>query len=607
MVLKKICILFLYVILFVKANSQSDVSNKIYKHIETSKSYLLKNLDSALVYSEKAVFLAQKTQLDTLIAKAQTQKSSVHILKNEFDKGDSILSLLLTTKLPPHIEGQIWHNLGSIQYRKQNLDKALELYIKAAKTTERSKQKKLLLNTYTNIGVINATLSDFKKAQDYLEKAVVLAEKNEPLKLQILSNLSNIYKENKELVKYEKTSLEAERLAKKHNIPRVLATIYTNLSIYYSNDKPDYNKALYYGLQSIELKRKEKHYQNLPLAYNNVAHVYLKNKAYKKAIVYLDSALPNANELLKNYIYNNYKEAYSGLNNHKQALHYTNLRDIIKDSLNAIKQKERIAEITEKYASEKKEQEINYLNAKTELQTNKIKNQQFLILTSMLIIALIGVLGYFWYKNQKTKQSLQKATLRHKLLQTQLNPHFIFHSLNSIQSYIYQNKKNESISYLSNYSKLMRSIFDSTSADFISIADDAETINTYLQLQQMNFSENVEFSVELEEGIEHYQIPPMLVQPYVENAIQHGIKTIKNGIVIVNYTSKNDDIEICVYDNGTGLPSKSDTGLHQYDTSSEVISKRIENLLRVYKFKIKTDVSSNKEGTEVKIRFPKKI
>ncbi len=601
----KTCLFVLLFVSFINLTGQNNAHEDIDKHIKTSKSFLLKNIDSAFFYSEKALSLAKETNKDTLITKAQTQKSSVYIFKNEFDKADSILTSELSKKLPLHIEGQLWHNLGTTQYRKRNLDKALELYIKAARITEKSKHQKLLLNTYTNIGVINAQLKNFKKAQNYLEKAVKLSSNNEPLKLQVLTNLANIYRENKEYSKFEEASFEVERLAKKYNIPGVLAVIYSNLSLYYSDVKTNYSKALFYGKEGLALKKKTTK-NNISLTYNNIAHTYLLKRDYKNAIKYLDSALPNSKGILKSYVYSNYKDAYTGLKNFKKALYFSELKDQIKDSIKNKKEKEKITEITEKYESDKKEQKINLLNTENELQASKISNQRNILTGGIITILLLGSLLFLWFKNQKTKQSLQKASLQNKLLQTQLNPHFLFHSLNNIQTYIYKNQKETSLEYLSNYSKLMRTIFESSSLDFITVKEDFEAMQSYLNLQKANFESSIEFSIEIDDNISNYLIPPMFIQPFIENAIQHGIKNIENGKVSVNYHNNNDTIRVIIFDNGKGFKNKNNNHLLERYSSSDVIKERIENLQQTHRYSIHQNIQSDEKGTKITILFPKK-
>ena len=210
-------------------------------------------------------------------------------------------------------------------------------------------------------------------------------------------------------------------------------------------------------------------------------------------------------------------------------------------------------------------------------------------------------------KNQKTKQSLKQAALQHKLLQTQLNPHFLFHSLNSIQSFIHQNKKEESSSYLVSYSKLMRSILESSDQDFISVEDDLNAIKDYVKLQRLNLPENVQINIECEDELTTYKIPPMFVQPYVENALIHGINEIENGKVSVFYKKEASKIQVIITDNGKGLISKkSNNELHR-SMSSDIIDQRIQNLKQIHNYHINIINQSSKNGTRITLEFPKRM
>ncbi len=588
--------------------SQTEELAIVEHYILKSKELSQKNIDSSFFYIEDALRLSRELKNDSLVVKSNIQYSSLYLFTKKFDSADSILQInLKNDKIPLHLKGQTWHNLASIAYQKQNFEKALELYIKVAVTTEKSGNKKLLVNTYTNIGVINAQLQNTANAQKYLEKAVALADNNEALMLQLLVNLSSIYKQQQLLNKFEISIFKAEKLANKYNSKRTLSAIYNNLSDYYTSNKTNFEKAVFYGKKAVALKKELKHSNNLSLPFNNLGYAHLKNKEYKTAIQYLDSALPNAKGLLKSYVYNNLKNAYLGVNNYQKAMYFADLKDAIKDSLNNAQQKEKVADITEKYESEKKEQKIKLLNAKSELQSGKIENQRNLLVGMILGILMIAALVLLWFKNQKITQSLQQASLQHKLLQTQLNPHFLFHSLNNIQSFIYLNKKEESLNYLGSYSKLMRSIFDHSSVNFITVKEDTESMQAYLELQRVNFENNTIFSIHTDSDISEYLIPPMFVQPYIENAIQHGIKNIENGKVSVNYYNKEDSIEVSIFDNGKGIQPKNNNRLLSKESSTSVIMQRIKNLEKTHNYKVIQLATSDVNGTTIRLIFPKKL
>ena len=243
----KIVVLFLALYSFNQIEAQSDegLVQEIESHLSRSKELSQKNIDSSLYYSDQALELAKYISNDTLLAKSNLQKSSVLILKRKFSEADSLLQRNLAKKLPEHIAGQTLHNLGTIQFYQQDFQNALDIYLKAAKVLENAKSNKLLVNTYSNIGSINAHLKNYKNAQVYLERALPLSDFNQILRLQILVNLNNIYREQGLHSKFESTAFEAEGLAKEYNAQSILSVIYNNLTTYYSDDVPDLKKQFF--------------------------------------------------------------------------------------------------------------------------------------------------------------------------------------------------------------------------------------------------------------------------------------------------------------------------------------------------------------------------
>ncbi|MEW7278080.1 tetratricopeptide repeat protein [Aquimarina sp. 2201CG1-2-11] len=589
------------------AQSNSDESGRVAFYLKRSKGLQQKKLDSSFFYVEKALAISKSIKNDTLIAKSYLQKSSLFILKKNFPKADSLLQLNLRQELPKHIEGQTLHNLATIQYYKQDFKKALDIYIQAAKVLEQSKSPKQLVNTYANIGAINAALKNFKNALIYLERALPLSKSNEVLRLQILVNLCNIYLDQKLHKKFTDNIFDLEKLALKYKSTRVLSVVYNNLSNYYTDKGSNYDLAVTYGKKAIVLKKELNQSHTLNLTYNNVAYSFLKKGEYKNAIVYLDSALIGAKGVLKSYIYNNYKEAHFGLKNYEIALQYADLKDIHKDSLTNSLQKEKVAELTEKFESEKKQNQINILDTKNELQALTIKQQNYLLITILIFGVLILVLGYFGFKNYKTKEKLDKILLQQRLKKAQLNPHFLFNALQSIQNFIRKNDQSKSSSYLSSYSKLIRLILEKSDEDFISVEDDKIALESYLKLQQINQTHKFSYDLFVEETVDEDfdLIPTLATQPFVENAIIHGVKDNKNGIISIRYYKENNTLFVAIKDNGNGYTVLKDNSkrLHK-SMSTDIIREQFKNLNKTSNnFEGAINTRSSTEGTEVTLSF----
>ena len=151
-------------------------------------------------------------------------------------------------------------------------------------------------------------------------------------------------------------------------------------------------------------------------------------------------------------------------------------------------------------------------------------------------------------------EQLSKAKL--EALQSQMNPHFIFNSLNAIDNLIQTNQKDKATTYLARFAKLIRNVLDSSKNDVVSFQKDFETLQLYLQLEQFRCSDKFTFQLEADEELLHsdYKVPPLVVQPFVENAIHHGLLNKQDGnkTLTVSATLENDFIKYTVYDSGVG-------------------------------------------------------
>ena len=184
---------------------------------------------------------------------------------------------------------------------------------------------------------------------------------------------------------------------------------------------------------------------------------------------------------------------------------------------------------------------------------------------------------------------LQMIELEAKALRAQMNPHFIFNCLNSIKSLIQEDEKDKSVNYLTTFSKLIRTLFNNADKKEINLYDEIETCKLYLQLEAMRFDTKFSFAVNVDNSIDlkSIQVPALIIQPFIENAIWHGIVPRNSGgHVSLNVFRKDAIIEIVVDDNGIGRESsrqnKSVAGLTHQSKGVNLTQSRLElnNLLQ---------------------------
>ena len=170
-------------------------------------------------------------------------------------------------------------------------------------------------------------------------------------------------------------------------------------------------------------------------------------------------------------------------------------------------------------------------------------------------------------QNRKKKLSYQKqqAELKQKLLRSQMNPHFMFNTLNAINQYIQTNKGIEASDYLAQYSKLMRQILENSSVEFVSLENEIEFLHNYLAMQQLRFDKSFGYLITIDDNIdpETFEIPPMIAQPFIENAIEHGVRGVADGKINVQFSYKNHTLTLRVSDNGKGFQSTTNDIKHK--------------------------------------------
>ena len=202
-------------------------------------------------------------------------------------------------------------------------------------------------------------------------------------------------------------------------------------------------------------------------------------------------------------------------------------------------------------------------------------------------------------------------------MRSQMNPHFIFNALNSVNSFIAVNDERNANRYLSEFSALMRSVLENSDEDFIPITKEIELLELYVKLEHNRFKEKFDYVVSVDKNIslDQFAIPPMLLQPYIENAIWHGLRYRKEkGNLEISITKRDEEtVAVIIKDNGIGRNKsqelKTKNQLKQKSKGMSNIKNRVAILNDMYKDRISVNVSNvleNGEGTKVELLLKKK-
>lgn len=254
--------------------------------------------------------------------------------------------------------------------------------------------------------------------------------------------------------------------------------------------------------------------------------------------------------------------------------------------------------------------------------------KQWWFLISLLLLGMMAVFIYFKWRliNEKKQNELiaQKARLEQELQQSllasiksQMNPHFLFNALNTIQSYIYTNEKENASQYLGKFSELTRMILDMSNKDIVPLAEEIKALRLYLELEQLRFEEKLNFQLTVDENIstETTYIHSMLIQPYIENAIKHGLLHQKDKWqLLVDFAKQDNCIIVTVDDNGVGRKRSEELNKlriqrHQSfatnanQTRLEILNKGLKNAIALQIID-KEDENGQPAGTKVILTIP---
>lgn len=318
-------------------------------------------------------------------------------------------------------------------------------------------------------------------------------------------------------------------------------------------------------------------------------------------------------------------DVYAQTNQSEEAIEAYQNYQLLLDSANRLKEMEKGLANQEQMALRNVEKQIDVLererklNQETirllekeqDLNNTSLRQQRVLLYVLGFILIVFIFVGVIVYRNTKEKKRAHQL-LYLKSLRAQMNPHFIFNSLNSVNNYIAKSNERAANKYLSKFSKLMRQVLEYSQVEFISLTREIEVLQLYVELEHERFKDKFDFDFVVDDSIntDTYTIPPMLVQPFIENAVWHGLRYKESkGMLEVRFKDMDDYVEISVKDNGIGRQKSQElkTINQKKHNSSGMrnVENRTEMIQAVFRTKISYDIIDLPEnsGTQVMIKL----
>lgn len=497
--------------------------------------------------------------------------TSFYCQANYVDAHDYYLKSLSIREKIDDLKGiaQSHNNIGLIFRVQKKYEKAIESYGRSISIRKKINDEEGIMYAEQNIGVAFEKITQYDSALIHYSNALSIAEKLKD-SLTMASNLINKSMANKFLGNFEiaiQQATTAEQILRKISNQHTLAYSLASIGELYLEMK-QYGKALYYELESLELAQ------------------ILGRKDLEQSCCKVISKI------------------YEETDEYKKALEYHQLYSSIKDSIISEKTNNQLNELQTKYETVKKEQQISNLKEEKLIESQR-KSLYFGIAASLLFLVIIIIL---LLRQNKLKAKEHAIMLQQKMLRSQMNPHFIFNALGSIQTYIFNNKPEKAIYYLSNFSTLMRDILEASVHEFIPIQQDSNIIKNYLLLQQLRYEDKFNYEITVNGDTENLQIPPMLTQPFIENAVKHGVGEMEiGGIIQVVYNIDNENVVVKITDNGKGINSTVQKDRNHRSYAISLTKQRLDLVGKDCNVEIASPVFENNTGTKVTITIAKQI
>ncbi len=574
-------------------------------------------------------------------------------------------SLLLTyfadvasKKKYPYGQSYALNQLGRRYRSLSQFNKALALHERALEIAKEANSLEFEVYSLNMIGVVYRKIDAIKSALDYTQRALELADsvKNPSKEIRksitvSLNNIGNIYQTLEQydlaLDKFRQSLKIEEELGSK------LGMAINNQNIGECLEaQGNLTEALKKYKRSLAYNEEIDSEMGRIICKNSIAKIFIKQDRPEEALPLLDTALTVAKELRNQELisgtYVNLGWGLMQLKRHNEA--EENLQEGLKLAMtynlpSTISQaNELLSELAIKKEDYKmaleyykkaryfndeisNDRNIRYVydillryntNKETRVFKEEIQKANTILLISGIALALLAGIFYILYRQYQLKNEKKLLTLEQSMLRSQMNPHFLFNSLNSIKLYIINNEQKNAVHYLNKFSKLVRKILEASSLREIPLAEELETVELYMNIENIRFSNEIKFTITVADDINVHQvkIPSLILQPFLENALWHGLSS-KSDEKKINLNITKDDkgfMHISIIDNGVGRQAaekiKESKVLKRKSVGIAITKERLANFSKDYQNSFNIEIvdlyndDNTAAGTQVILHIP---
>lgn len=603
-------------------------------YLDSADFYKKKNIEKSIDFITQSIAQLGKRANKSELAASLTTLGEIYQYHNQYDLAITSFQDALTANKSTKttiLLGQAYLANGDLKQAEETLLPLIK--IKGMVPFQQVELFEGLGDVYKGFGQIN-------KAVDYYEEGLTVARKSQitPKMTDLNSKIADAYAKDNRSVEAEGFYGNSLKLAESQAPQRAIQEKEKVADFY--NKKRRFDEEIELRKRSLneldklpEVKVASKGISITPDTISSqrinykIANAYIAQDQYEKAIPYLEKSIVQADTeddlIVQKDATRKLSEVYEYKGDFTKALEtYQDYVSVV-DTLYIRKEQEisRAARFNREISA--KQSRISGLEQERELSQSKYdlalteqelvrennRRQKWVIYSLILGLIMLGLATFFFYRSNQ-QQKLANNLLALKSLRSQMNPHFIFNALNSVNNYIAKSDERSANRYLSEFSTLMRSVLENSEEDFIPLAKELELLQLYVRLEHSRFPDKFDYKVDVDQQVEvaAFEIPPMLLQPYIENAIWHGLRyKEEKGYLNIDVQQKDkDSIVITISDNGIGRKKstelKTKNQKKQKSKGMGNIKKRVAILNDMYKNKVDvhiSDLESDGSGTKV--------
>jgi tetratricopeptide (TPR) repeat protein len=522
-------------------------------------------------------------------------------------------------------EASVLNNIGGIYYILGDEIQAMDYFMQSLRIKELMNETKHLAGALINVGGLYNILGDHLEGLEFLKRGYQNAIENKDAYFQAKALVSigdtyiNLKTYDDAMRQYDKALSITDTIEEDQMKANILAKIGAT---YLHKGMKD--EALKYYQKSLKFSDSIHYKYGISVAAQEIGTLYTEQKHYKTALAFLLRAESVSGEINANTnLLDDYKSLsniYKKLGQPEKALEYFTKYATFKDSLIKLENHEKFSSVKTLYELDKKQSELDHLKLENEITRLEAKQSKYLLMGSVGLIAVIILVVVLIFRQHKVRSLQKTIRLEQKLLRSQINPHFIFNALTAVQRFIFEKSTMMASDYLGSFSRLIRFILNSSTVDQITLSEEIEFLKNYLTLQVIRFDNKFDFEIIPDKNIESESIfiPPMLTQPIVENAVEHGVKHLdKDGKIWITYKKTNDVLNIIIEDNGIGRKKSTEINAQKNkrhkSLSTSITNERLMYLNKGFGDNIKMEIKDlynekgEAKGTRVVLNIPVEI